>query len=154
MTRTDTASILLSAAPSRVYAALIDPDALSEWLPPEGMTGRFEHFDPTVGGTYRLVLSFTDPRTTHGKTTANSDVVEVRFLQLVPDQRIVQAVDFVSEDPANAGTMTMTWELAEQPGGGTRVTIRADDVPDGISADDHASGLASSLANLASHLER
>jgi hypothetical protein len=35
-----------------------------------------------------------------------------------------------------------------------RVEIRADDVPDGISAEDHAAGLASSLANLAAYLER
>lgn len=37
---------------------------------------------------------------------------------------------------------------------GTRVEIRADDVPSGISAEDHAEGLASSLANLAAYLER
>jgi hypothetical protein len=48
--------------------------------------------------------------------------------------------------------MTMTWELVEVDDG-TRVEIRADDVPDGIAADDHATGLASSLANLAAYLE-
>jgi hypothetical protein len=37
---------------------------------------------------------------------------------------------------------------------GTLVGIRADDVPDGISAHDHATGLASSLENLASYVER
>jgi hypothetical protein len=49
--------------------------------------------------------------------------------------------------------MTMTWEVTAVEGG-TRVDITADDVPDGISADDHAAGLASSLANLAAHVER
>jgi Activator of Hsp90 ATPase homolog 1-like protein len=48
--------------------------------------------------------------------------------------------------------MTMTWEVTEV-GGGTRVDIIADNVPDGIDADDHAAGLASSLANLARYLE-
>jgi uncharacterized protein YndB with AHSA1/START domain len=38
-----------------------------------------------------------------------------------------------------------------RPGG---VDIRADDVPDGISADDHAAGLSSSLAQLAAYLEK
>ena len=47
----------------------------------------------------------------------------------------------------------MTWELAAVDAG-TRVDIRADDVPDGIPAEDHAAGLASSLANPAAHLER
>lgn len=44
--------------------------------------------------------------------------------------------------------MTMTWEITALEDG-TRVDIRADQVPDGISAEDHAAGLASSLANLA-----
>jgi hypothetical protein len=43
--------------------------------------------------------------------------------------------------------MTMTWEVTAVDAG-TRVDIRADDVPAGISAKDHAAGLASSLANL------
>ena len=37
---------------------------------------------------------------------------------------------------------------------GTRVDIVAEDVPDGISAEDHAAGLASSLTNLAAHVEQ
>ena len=37
---------------------------------------------------------------------------------------------------------------------GSRVEFRADDVPDGISAEDHAAGLTSSLTNLATYLER
>jgi hypothetical protein len=36
----------------------------------------------------------------------------------------------------------------------SRVDIRADDVPDGIDAADHAAGLSSSLDNLAASLER
>jgi uncharacterized protein YndB with AHSA1/START domain len=88
-----------------------------------------------------------------GKATADSDIVEARYVDIVPGVRVVQAVDFVSDDPAFAGTMTMTWEVTAVEGG-TRVDITADDVPDGISAEDHASGLASSLANLAEHVEQ
>jgi hypothetical protein len=61
-------------------------------------------------------------------------------------------VDFVSDDPAFAGTMTMTWAV-QQVEGGTRVEFVADDVPDGVSSEDHAAGLTSSLDNLARHLE-
>ncbi|MDG4769316.1 SRPBCC domain-containing protein [Solwaraspora sp. WMMD792] len=75
-----------------------------------------------------------------------------RFVDIVPGVRVVQAVDFVADDPAYAGTMTMTWE-ATAVDGGTRVAIRAEDVPAGISAADHAAGLASSLANLATYVE-
>jgi hypothetical protein len=49
--------------------------------------------------------------------------------------------------------MTMTWQLSAVAEG-TRVEVRAEDVPTGISAEDHAAGMASSLANLAEYLER
>jgi Activator of Hsp90 ATPase homolog 1-like protein len=49
--------------------------------------------------------------------------------------------------------MTMTWEVTVADGG-TRVDIVAEDVPDGISAEDHAAGLASSMTKLAAYLER
>lgn len=153
MTRTDTAARVMSAPVERVYAALVDPAALTAWLPPQGMTGRFERFDARPGGSYRLVLTYTDASTAPGKATADSDVVEARFVDIVPGVRVVQAVDFVSDDPAYAGTMTMTWEVSPADDG-TRVVIRADDVPAGIRAEDHAAGLASSLANLATYVER
>lgn len=143
---------MIAASPERVYAALVDPEALTAWLPPAGMTGTFERFDPRPGGSYRLVLTYADASASQGKTTAESDVVESRFIDLVPGVRVVQAVDFVSDDPSYAGTMTMTWEITEV-GGGTRVDIVADSVPDGIAADDHAAGMASSLVNLAEYLE-
>lgn len=39
-----------------VYGALLDPDALVEWLPPAGMTGRMHAFDARVGGGYEMSL--------------------------------------------------------------------------------------------------
>lgn len=152
MTRTDTAFQVISAPPERVYAALVDPESLAVWLPPEGMSGKFEHFDARPGGRYRLVLTYADASTAPGKATADTDIVEARFVDVVPGVRVVQAVDFVHDDAAYAGTMTMTWEVTAVHGG-TRVDIRADDVPAGISAEDHAAGLASSLANLAAYVE-
>ena len=100
-----------------------------------------------------MVLTYDDPATSQGKATANSDVVEARIVDMVPGVRIVQAVDFVSDDPRYAGTMTMTWEITAVDGG-TRVDITADDVPDAISAEEHAAGLNSSLVNLADYLQR
>ena len=132
-------------------AAALHAEALTVWLPPTGMTGRFERFDPRPGGSYRLVLTYADVPASKGKATADTDIVESRFIDLVPGVRVVQAVHFVSDDPSYAGTMTMRWELT-QVDGGTRVEIVADDVPDGIAADDHAAGLASSLGNLADYL--
>ena len=153
MPRTDSASRVIAAPADHVYAALVDPDALTAWLPPAGMNGRFEHFDARPGGSYRMVLTYADASTASGKATADSDIVEARFVDIVPGVRVVHAVNFVADDPDYAGTMTMTWEVTATDEG-TRVDIRADDVPAGISAEDHAAGLASSLANLAAHVER
>jgi uncharacterized protein YndB with AHSA1/START domain len=153
MARTDQASRVIAAPLDRVYAALIDPEALTAWLPPEGMSGRFERFAAHPGGSYRLVLTYADASAAPGKSTADTDIVEARFVDIVPEARVVQAVDFVSDDPAQAGTMTMTWEVTPVEHG-TRVEFRAENVPAGISAADHAAGLTSSLANLAGHLER
>ncbi len=98
-------------------------------------------------------MTYADSSRAAGKASADSDIVEARYVDIVPEIRVVQAVDFISDDAAFAGTMTMTWEVTAVDGG-TRVDITADDVPDGISAEDHAKGLASSLANLAEHVER
>jgi uncharacterized protein YndB with AHSA1/START domain len=152
MPRTDKASRVIAAPPQRVYAAFIDSEALTAWLPPDGMTARFERFDPRPGGSYRLLLTYANASSAPGKAAADTDIVEARFVDIVPDVRLVQEVDFVSDDPAFAGTMTMTWEVTAVDRG-ARVDITAEDVPDGISAEDHAVGLASSLANLAAHVE-
>jgi uncharacterized protein YndB with AHSA1/START domain len=143
---------VIAAPPEKVYAALVDPEALMAWLPPSGMTGRFERFDLRPGGSYRMVLTYADPTASRGKATVDSDIVEARFVDIVPGVRIVQAVGFVSDDPAYGNTMTMTWEVTAVKGG-TRVDIIADDVPDVVSATDHAAGLTSSLVNLADYLK-
>lgn len=152
MPRTDRASRVIDASPDQVYAALVDPEALVAWLPPEGMSGRFERFDARPGGSYRLVLTYEQAGGGRGKATEGSDVVEARFVRLEPGVRVVQEVDFESADPSFAGTMTMTW-VVRRVDRGAQLEVIADDVPDGISAVDHAVGMASSLANLARHLE-
>jgi uncharacterized protein YndB with AHSA1/START domain len=152
MGRTDSATRVVDATPARAYAALVDAQALAAWLPPAGMTGRFERFDLRPGGSFRLVLTYDDAASGPGKAGGGSDVVEARILEVVPDERVSYAVDFESDDPAFAGTMTMTWEVVAE-GDGSRVTVRADDVPAGISPEDHAAGMASSLANLAAYLD-
>jgi len=154
MGRTDSASLVVDAPLRRVYAALIEPQALLKWLPPDGMSGRFEHFDARTGGSYRMRLTYAEAPETGGKSSADSDVVDVRFVEIVPDERVVQAADFESDDPSFVGTMTMTWSVTAVSAGSTRVDIRADDVPTGISAEDHVKGLRSSLTNLAAYLSQ
>jgi uncharacterized protein YndB with AHSA1/START domain len=150
--RTDRASLIIDAPLDRTFDALVDRAALEIWLPPDGMTAAFERFDFRPGGSYRLILTYERAPGSGAKTSADTDIVEARYVEIVRDECVVQEVYFVSDDPAFAGTMTMTWAVRPS-GGGTCVEFIADHVPDGISAEDHEAGMASSLQNLADHLE-
>ncbi|MFV2197690.1 SRPBCC domain-containing protein [Nocardiopsis sp. LOL_012] len=150
--RVDRASRLVRASAAAVYAAMTERKALEAWLPPEGMTGHIDRFAPRPGGGYRMVLTYPGSQAGRGKSTEDSDVAETGFAELVPGERVVQRVDFDAEDPAFAGTMTMVWSLTPQREG-TLVEVAATGVPEGIDHAVHEQALASSLANLAAHVE-
>ncbi|MFC9535187.1 SRPBCC family protein [Streptomyces sp. NPDC056975] len=152
MRRTDSARRMIAAPPAIVYGALVDRESIEAWLPPDGMSGRVERWDPRPGGGFRMVLTYLDAADSPGKTSAATDVVDIGFAALMPPERVVQRAVFESDDPSYAGTMTMTWNLTAT-GGGTEVTVSATDVPPGIDRVAHEAGIASSLANLASYVE-
>jgi len=89
-------------------------------------------------------------RSAQASTDAN--IIEGRFIELVPEEKIVEAVTFESEDPAFGGTMTITTRLMLMRDG-TKITFVAENVPPRISAADHKTGMASTLKNLANLLE-
>jgi len=91
----------VAAPPEAVFAALVDPDALVVWLPPNGRRARYDHADLRPGGSDRLVLTY--PEAGPGKTTAATDVVEARMAALVPGEQLVHEVDLVADDPSCAG---------------------------------------------------
>lgn len=111
------------------------------------MTARITGFDARAGGSYHLELRYTDGAG-RGKSTPDSDIVSVRFVELIPDELIIEAAEFESDDPANAGTTRLM-----PINGGTKVSITASDVPARISEEDHRAGMVSSLRNLALLLE-
>ncbi|MFI7249584.1 SRPBCC family protein [Micromonospora chalcea] len=153
MSRVDRGNRTIGAAPpAAVYGALVDRAALEAWLPPDGMRGRIERGDPRPGGGFRMVLTYLDPAGNPGKTSDATDVVDVGFAELVPARRVTQTAVFQADDPAYAGTMTMTWQLTAA-GDGTEVTVTATGVPPGIDQAAHEEGIASSLAHLAAYLE-
>ncbi|MFG2793756.1 SRPBCC family protein [Streptomyces sp. NPDC048419] len=152
MGRTHHASRVIAAPPATVYDALLDRESLEAWLPPDGMRGSIEQWDPRPGGGFRMVLTYLDPTDSPGKTSDATDVVDVAFADLMPPTRVVQRAVFEADDPSYAGTMTMTWDLTAADAG-TEVTVTATDVPPGIDQAAHEAGIASSLANLASYVE-
>lgn len=153
MARTDEADLLIDASSARVFTALLDPDALVRWLPPGGMTGRMERFEPRPGGRYRMILRYDDPAAEEGKSGGGEDVVEATFVEIEQGERVIQDVEFASDDPAFGGVMRMSW-LVTAEGDRARVTIRAENVPEGVSEQDHLTGLRSSLQNLSALVGR
>jgi uncharacterized protein YndB with AHSA1/START domain len=139
MRRTDTGSRVIKAPAEKIYAAHLDPKSIAEWRPPHGMRAEIYAFDGREGGGYRMAFVYEDA-SVRGKTTEHADVFEGTFVELVPNERIVERVEFQSDDPAFAGTMTITTTLTPLTGG-TDVSIVCENVPKGISAEDHQAGM-------------
>jgi uncharacterized protein YndB with AHSA1/START domain len=150
--RIDSASRLIQATPQAIYRAFAEPGAMERWLPPDDMTGAMQHFDFREGGSYRMRLTYAQSGQGRGKTSEDADEVAVRLTRLEEGRRIEQQVMFESEDPSFAGVMRMIWTFQPRDDG-TLVTIRAEDVPEGIRPEDHEAGLISSLQKLAGFVE-
>ncbi|WP_439937371.1 SRPBCC domain-containing protein [Nocardia sp. N13] len=153
MPRLDRAVVDVAASPEEVFAAFVDPDALASWLPPDGMAGELSDARLREGGGFTMTLTYADPAGAPGKTTDDTDVTHVAVDELVEGERVVWGVEFESDDPDDAGRMTMTWTFSARDGG-TRVAIDATDVPPGIDAAAHQQGLEASLAQLATYCTR
>ncbi|WP_157217118.1 SRPBCC domain-containing protein [Flavisphingomonas formosensis] len=151
--RSTRTSQFIRATPERIYSAFVDPALLVAWLPPAEMTGRIHAFDAREGGGYVMSLFYPPEETVfRGKTAEREDRVEIRFVTLDPPRRIVEAVHFVSDDPAFQGEVTQS--ILITPGeGGAEVTLSFDNLPPGIRATDNDEGARLSLAQLAHLLE-
>ncbi|MBW6505972.1 MAG: SRPBCC domain-containing protein [Rhodobacteraceae bacterium] len=149
--RTDHAERLIAAPAERLFGGWTDPAQLMCWLPPKGMSGQLEVFDPRPGGAFRLVLTHDDPAR-QGKSGGVQDVVAGQFVVIDAPRQLAFVSRFRSDDPAFQGEMRMDWHF-DPVAGGTRVRIVASNVPYGISATDHAAGMGASLAQLAALFE-
>jgi uncharacterized protein YndB with AHSA1/START domain len=122
------------------------------------MTGKIHEFDARVGGGYRMSLFYPDSdRSNSGKTNAREDMFNARFVELTPPERIVEAVNFVSDDASYHGEATLTATFVPVPGGGeggTEVSIQFDNLPRGIRIEDNDEGSRQSLEQLAAYFER
>ncbi len=101
-----------------------------------------------------MSLTYLEPaHMPRGKTTEDTDTFQGRFAELVPNERVVQVVEFETNDPALTGPMIITWILSDTAGG-TEVTVLYENEPEGIRPEDHEAGGRSTLANLAAFTER
>ena len=100
---------------------------------------------------FRISLAY-DARTGRGKTNAHTDTYHGRFVQLVPNEKVVEVVEFETADPALRGEMTITFALVDADEG-TDVRAVHEDLPPGVPPADNEAGWQSSLAKLAALVE-
>jgi len=146
-----TATQLVHAPRSAVYAALLDPGAISAWRVPDDMTARVEEHELREGGRFRVALTYRDPERA-GKTEGGTDIYTGHFARLVPDEQVVEVVEFQSPDPDLRGEMTMTFTLREVEGG-TEVELLHEGVPDAVPPADNTAGTRMALTKLAAIFE-
>jgi uncharacterized protein YndB with AHSA1/START domain len=141
----------VNAPRATVYRALLDPRAVAKWQVPDGMTSQVHAFDPREGGSFRISLTYDAPDQT-GKTSAHTDTHHGRFVKLVPNEQLVEVVEFETTDPALRGEMTITITLTDA-NGGTDILAVHDGLPPGVPPADNETGWGTSLAKLAALAE-
>ncbi len=141
----------INAPRAAVYRALLDADSVAKWRVPAGMTGQVHEFDAREGGSFRVSLTYDAPTGT-GKTTSHTDTYHGHFAKLVPNEQVVEVLEFETTDPGLRGEMTMTTTLADADGG-TDVLFVHEGIPSGVAPADNETGTRMALANLAALVE-
>jgi uncharacterized protein YndB with AHSA1/START domain len=141
----------VKAPPSAVYRALVDADAIARWRVPTGMSSHVHAFDAREGGRFRVSLTYDVPAGT-GKSASHTDTYHGHFAKLVPNEQVVEVLEFETADPALRGAMTMTTTLTDADGG-TDVVLLHEGIPDAVPAADNDTGTRMALANLARLVE-
>lgn len=142
----------VDAPRAAVYRALVSAEAIARWRVPAGMSGEVHEFDPREGGRFRVSLTYEAPDAS-GKSAAHTDTYHGHFARLVPDERVVEVLEFEAADPALRGAMTLTTTLTDAEGGGTDVLMVHEGIPDAVPAADNETGTRMALANLARLVE-
>jgi uncharacterized protein YndB with AHSA1/START domain len=137
----------IRAPRSAVYRALLDAGAIAKWRVPAGMSSHVHEFDAREGGSFRISLTYDAPAES-GKSAAHTDTYHGRFVTLVPNEQVVEVLEFETADPELRGEMTMTTTLTEAAGG-TDVLVLHEGIPDKVPSADNETGTRMALANLA-----
>jgi uncharacterized protein YndB with AHSA1/START domain len=141
----------INAPRAKVYSALLDAQAVATWMVPHGMTSHVHVFEAREGGLFRISLTY-DEQTGTGKTTAHTDTYHGHFVKLVPNEQVVEVMEFETVDAAMRGEMMVTFTLADA-GGGTDVLGVHDNLPPGVSPADNETGWQMALDKLAALVE-
>src|ERR1700712_66854 len=141
----------INAPRSAVYAELFDPDSVGKWRVPTGMTSVVHEFDASEGGAFRVSLTYDGPAGI-GKSHARTDTYHGRCLRLVPDELVVEVLEFETPDAGLGGEMTMTTTLSDEFGG-TLVVVAHEGIPDSVPVQDNEAGTRMALVKLTELVE-
>lgn len=142
---------LVRAPRHAVYVALLDAHAVSQWMVPEGMTSLVHTFEAREGGKFRISLTY-DRGGAAGKSGGHTDTYHGHFVTLVPNVRVVQAMEFETTLPEMQGEMTSEFTLEDVPEG-TLVKAQHHNVPPGVPPEDNLTGWRMALEKLARLVE-
>jgi uncharacterized protein YndB with AHSA1/START domain len=142
----------MNAPRHEIYRALLDPAAISAWRVPDDMRSEVHEFDPREGGSIRISLTYETSGEV-GKSGLHTDTYRGRFTKLVPDEQVVEILEFETVDPALQGEMTMTTTLTDA-GDGTEVVIEHVGLPEVVPVEQNELGTRMALDHLAALVER
>jgi len=152
MNRTSTNSKIIQADKETIFKAFTDKKALEYWLAPYGMTGKIHDFDLKVGGGYEMSLYYND-KETKGKASGNEDRFLTTFTEIKSYEKIIQTINFQSDNNEFKDEMTMEVLLDKLDTNSTKVTIIFRNIPTGIDPKDNEDGTEQSLQKLAKYVE-
>ena len=138
-------------SPHAVYRALTEATAIQKWRVPDGMRSEMHAFDAREGGAFRISLIYDDVDA-QGKSSAHTDTYHGRFVTLIPDELVIETMEFETDDPAMQGVMTTTYEI-EMAENGATLSATHEGVPPGVAPEDNEAGWRMSLDKLAALLE-
>jgi uncharacterized protein YndB with AHSA1/START domain len=141
----------VNAPRAAVYRALLEPRAVATWMVPIGMSSHVHEFDAREDGRFRISLTYDEPTGT-GKTTAHTDTYQGRFVKLVPDELVVEVMEFETADDSMRGEMIATFTLTDAEGG-TKLLAVHENLPAGLSPAANEIGWRMALEKLAAFVE-
>jgi uncharacterized protein YndB with AHSA1/START domain len=125
----------IAASPSKVYAALTDPDKIMRWWSPDAGPTIHATADVRPGGRFEVTF-----RTEDGKEHTNYGV----YREVIVDQKLV----FTWHWRGTSENESIVTILIEAWNGGTQLTLIHEGFPTEAERDDHREGWSSGLEKL------
>jgi uncharacterized protein YndB with AHSA1/START domain len=110
---TQVSRVYIKASPEAIWDAITNP----EWNERYGYPGRSE-YDLRPGGAFRAVAPADAVAMGMPEVVADGEVVEAD-----PPRRLVQTWRFLYEPLVSEGFTRLTWDIEEDDGGVTRLTV-------------------------------